>query len=147
MENSRPVEKKCAGKVWPSDGRPIPAWRFVLAEIFDLGPSSQSPAAPMLGGMLFPLILVWLGWPFILGKAVRLYGRDGRFIPGPPLEITGPAGIAFGILILSGALFLHFHYFWPARNEWVCAVGKAFSLFCGLGATLRFAWGVVVFLA
>ena len=55
---------------------------------------------------------------------------------GCKIELLGKQAVVFGLAWLSGAFFLHFHYFWPTlKRLWIFTnIGKLISMLCLIGA-------------
>ena len=85
------------------------------------------------------LVLVSLH-PF-LTKTVRMYTRTDPLIPA--VTGTGSVAIVFGLTILCGAAFLHFHFFWAYRYQLVAALGKLISFAAGTLLGAIYFWKLV----
>jgi hypothetical protein len=61
------------------------------------------------------------------------------------LELKGATAVVFGLAWLSGALFLHFHYFWGnlARLSVFSSLGKVISLLCLVGSFGYTVWKIL----
>jgi len=61
------------------------------------------------------------------------------------LELNGSTAIAFGLAWLSGAAFLHFHYFWGNLRQLgiFSNPGKVLSLLCLLGSLGYTVWKIL----
>ncbi len=134
-------------RIWRDSEEPLPGWRCFLAEVLDLWSPSDTPRVRWAGGVLVPILLAGIGQLYVRGNPLHLYGRDGRFIPGGPLVLTGGTAVAAGVFLLAAALFIHFQCFWPDRNEWVCAIGKLVAMLLAVGSVIRFAGGMFALLA
>jgi hypothetical protein len=62
------------------------------------------------------------------------------------LDLSGRPAIFFGLAWLSGAFFLHFHYFWPTlrRLGILADLGKTISLLCLIGAFGYVLWSIIM---
>jgi len=80
------------------------------------------------GGLIVPVVLT------IYATRCCIW-QQGVFIGKGILRVTGKTAVFLGLAWLSGAAFLHFHYFWPTlKRLYIFAdAGKVISLFCWLG--------------
>ena len=93
-----------------------------------------------VGGMVVPIIVSLYGLGCsITGEAV-FAGSNAS------IDLTGRTAVIFGIAWISGACFLHFHYFWPTlKRLWVLTdVGKTISLLCLICAGGYVAWSIIM---
>ena len=122
-----------------SRGR-LPFWlRDLLADI--AGSPPEGFGARVLGGFVAPIVIALLSLhPFLTGT-VCLYRKANPGVPA--VTATGSGAVAFGLLILSVAAFLHFHFAWPYRNETVAGLGKLLSFLAGTIFAVVFFWKLI----
>jgi len=105
------------------------------------GNPSHSFWSKWFGGVIVPIfILIYALRCFILQKAVFV-GRHGS-----DLKLSGIPAIFMGLAWLSGAFFLHFHYFWSS-NKRLCVfadLGKTLALFCIIGTFGYVLWTIIM---
>lgn len=88
-------------------------------------PPPDSFWAKWFGGVIFPLIFLWVGTHTVIIQEATLYGRGWS-----KMELRGTNAILDGCATLSIALFLHTHYFWGNSSR-LCQLsifGKVLSL-------------------
>lgn len=61
-------------------------------------------------------------------------------------DLSGKPALLYGLTWLSGAFFLHFHYFWPTlRTLGILAdLGKTISLLCLIGTLGYVLWSIIM---
>jgi len=93
------------------------------------------------GGVIVPAcILIYALRCCILQKAI-LFGSRGQNV-----ELSGMPAIFMGLVWLSGAFFLHFHFFWSSHTRlYVFSdLGKFISLTCLVGTFGYVVWSIIM---
>lgn len=115
---SRYVVKEAAAVPAPVDSRPISeeAKRLIKGSILDNnipffeedGDPTPDENAKWGTGIVTPIgLMIWAGYALVTKRVIM----DNEYFR-PPVEIKGMAVYACALALISGALFLHFHYFW-----------------------------------
>ncbi len=104
------------------------------------GTPPQSGWAKWLGGAIVPLLIGWYGLGCCLSQEARFVGTQGAF-----LDLTGRAAVALGLAWLSGAAFLHFHFFWGNLKKLsiFSNLGKVLSALCLLASFGYTVWKII----
>ena len=93
------------------------------------------------GGVITPLFCFSYGLYCCISQQAVFIGSRGI-----TLDVSGKIAILLGLAWISGALFLHFHYFWPTfRRLWILTdFGKIISLIA-LIVTFGYAvWSIIM---
>lgn len=120
----------------PPSRERLPFWlRNLLANV------SGSPSTfwtRFLGGIVATAIIALLSLHPILTRTLRMYTKTHPLVP---FQIaTGSVAVLFGLIVLSAAAFLHFHFAWPRRSYVVSGFGKIVSFLVGTVLAIVFIW-------
>jgi hypothetical protein len=92
------------------------------------------------GGIVVPLIVGLYGLTCCLLHEAVFAGKNAS------IDLSGKTAVVFGFALISGAWFLHFHYFWPVLKR-LCVFadfGKTLSLLGFIGTFGYVMWTIVV---
>jgi hypothetical protein len=92
------------------------------------------------GGVIVPLCMIAYALRCLVLQQAALVGyRNAKF------ELSGRQAVFLGLAWLSGAFFLHFHYFWSSlKRLWIFAnLGKTISLACLIGTFGYVLWWIM----
>lgn len=92
------------------------------------------------GGIIIPIVVGLYGVGCIASRQVVFSGSNAS------TDLSGKAAVVFGAAWISGACFLHFHYFWPTlKRLWVLTdLGKTISLLCLIGTGGYVGWSIIM---
>ncbi|MBU8902754.1 MAG: hypothetical protein KOO69_08440 [Victivallales bacterium] len=105
------------------------------------GTPSPSFWSKWFGGVIVPVCILIYGLRCCISQKAVFFGRHGSH-----LELSGILAIFMGFAWLSGAFFLHFHYFWSSIKR-LCVFadfGKSLSLICLLGTFGYVIWSILI---
>jgi len=93
------------------------------------------------GGMIVPACILVYALRCCISKQAVFVGSHRS-----SLDLSGRPAVFFGLAWLSGALFLHFHFFWPTlkRLGILTGLGKTISLLCLIGTFGYVLWSIIM---
>ena len=93
------------------------------------------------GGVIVPVGIAIYALHCCISQQASLLGQRGAKI-----NLSGMQAVFYGLAWLSGAFFLHFHYFWPTlKRLWIFTnLGKIISLLCLIGTFGYVLWTIIM---
>ena len=119
--------------------RPVYKEYVELADHFSATPEPTF-WSKWFGGIILPIFLGIYALRCCISQCAVWVGD------GSSLDLCGEPAVFFGLTWLSGALFLHFHYFWTTlRHLWVFTnLGKTISLLCLIASFWYVLWMIAI---